>query len=370
MKEPKFPRNKYLDEGSKRILNETLLINQLEDIFHKFAKEGSEISDKKFKSLFNEIHGWALESVFNLIGVDTFFEEGEIKGLRDNIKKFIGKNPSLEKALKDSGIEFEEDIPFSKIKEFLASEEFRRITSNDESKVFITNFLTTVRKETYTRLAGKNKAIKEKVDTIYNILKKAFTSDNVEKVNSVLGSELYTRTISLVQNYSSLVKSFRTLSRNTGDKGRAHLNDLQDRYVTLYGHSEILIKLLYAMKQISVGKEVNAQSILSENVGNLINSLNKTFPGLINFDARIRNAHHSGGVRYRKNDSEIVFSTKNNPDLVLSREGFIRECKRAADTAFALIGIQQILFVFMFDTILNKIKQENKTNSQNIGKVP
>ena len=119
MKELKFPRNKYLDEGSKRILNDTLLINQLEDIFHKFTKEGSEISDKKFKRLLNEIHGWAVESIFNLIGEDTFVEETEIKGLRDTIRKLISQYPNLEKALKDGGIEFGKYIPPSKIKEFL-----------------------------------------------------------------------------------------------------------------------------------------------------------------------------------------------------------------------------------------------------------
>ena len=77
------------------------------------------MSDKKFNRLLNEIHGWAVESIFNLIGEDTFVEETEIKGLRDTIRKLISQYPNLEKALKDGGIEFGKYIPPSKIKEFL-----------------------------------------------------------------------------------------------------------------------------------------------------------------------------------------------------------------------------------------------------------
>jgi hypothetical protein len=121
------------------------------------------------------------------------------------------------------------------------SDKLREISTGKESIDFLTNILTGARERTYNLIAGKNKAIKDKVDTIYNICKRIFTSNNVEKVNKVFSSELYTRTISLIENYSSVLKSFRTLTRNTKNKDRAYLNSLRDQYFILFGDSEILL---------------------------------------------------------------------------------------------------------------------------------
>ena len=82
--------------------------------------------------------------------------------------------------------------------------------------------------------------------------------------------------------------------------------------------------------------------------------MNRAYPGLIDFDTRIRNAIHSGGVRYRNGDTEIVFSTKKNPDLVLEKEQFIKKCKKSSNTAFALFSIQHVIYLFMYDTMLDR----------------
>ena len=133
MKQPKFPRNKYLDEGSKKILNETFILDRLEGIFQKFVVEGTEMSDKNFQNLLSETYELALQITLNLTGENPLISHEEIELLRKRIKIFIQGNPGLTKLLKDNGIELDENISFSRIKEVLMSDKLREISTDKES---------------------------------------------------------------------------------------------------------------------------------------------------------------------------------------------------------------------------------------------
>jgi hypothetical protein len=82
MKQPKLPRNKYLDEGSKKILNETFILDRHESIFQKFVVEGTEMSDKNFQNLLSETYELALQITLNLTGENPLISHEEIEFLR------------------------------------------------------------------------------------------------------------------------------------------------------------------------------------------------------------------------------------------------------------------------------------------------
>ncbi len=364
MKPVKMPRNPYLDENSKKILNETFEFDQLEHIFSKFRKEGKEISDEHFEELVSEVYEWAISSLVNLTGEKELFEHSVDKMVLKKAKNLIEKNPLLKKLLLESGIEMGQKITFSRFKELVSSEKIKELSSNPDNQDLVYDFIRKARERNYTAIAGKNKIIRNKIDTIYNISSKTYTEEHVEQVNIVFSSELYNRIISSIQNYRTISDSLLALIKRTANQDRTYLNNLRSSYVLLYNESEIFIKLLFAMIKISRGEKVDPKIVLNDNVGNLIKSINSRFPELIELNPTIRNAaNHSSGVRYQKMDEEIVFSDKDKPPLILKKREFIRECKRAAYTAFSLLVIQQIQYIFAFDVMLDKFeKQRNSTS--------
>ena len=331
-----LPRNKYLDENSKKLLEEFFPLADLESFINDLFEDGKELTDEGLQKLLQRVYEFAFESTARITGDRQILTPEAKRTIHESLMKSIKSNPYINTILRESHIRPGQKISLSKIKESLDPDRMKEIGSKKENIEMIRRMFADARNNLYSTITGPTSLVKQKVDTIYEISKKIYSAETLEDANIVFSSELNNRIISTVQRAPSLIRAVKTLTKKTKFINRDVLVDLKLKYDQVYNESELLVKLLSAIIRISERRSINTNDILNDSMANHIDYINKRYPDLIGFKRIIRNASHTSGTFFLDFKNKIRF-LDNKEQLELSLEDFfcsLQECGRYHSCSF------------------------------------
>lgn len=352
MKDVKLPRNKYLSDESKKLLDEYFPFNEIEEMAKVFT--GKELTDENLEVLLDRIVHSSLKTTSNILGDPKLLTADGKKVLKESLEKIMRNSPEIRRILRENHIRTDRKISAKKLKDIFDKEKIRELAAKNENITFGKKILENARENLYKSITMEDKIIEEKVKMIYDICRKSYTPETVEQVNIIYGSELYNRIISIVQKSQSILRDLMKIKEGSDTVDRDYLVSLTEGYAHIYNETEILVKLLYAIILASEGGKIKVISILNGPVGRFINIINRKHPGLIEYVPTIRNSTHSAGITFKDHDEFVQFIDRSKK-IVLSRDEFIEASEKLANTAIALLSLTNIQFMIAFDIALEKM---------------
>ena len=358
-----FPKNKFLQPEAEAILNNVLQPDRFRELAGDFNKLREERSEYAMSQFVEKVLSFADSLSLSIFGKRFDFPRKRAKVMIISSLKVALVSPEVATLLDANKL----SVLFQKTKKYssrLSRRLSRRRLSKKaiklmESKQTALWVLTNIRKEWYEGITGPNPKVKEKVDSLYALTKEVFSSpSNIERMDVLYGSELYTRILSIAQGHQKILRAYSLLERKRKQINSTYVQELSRSYAELYDSSEILVKILFSYVLINDGKEPDLRTIQHQSASSCIDLVNKRLPGIFEGRALIRNAYaHPHNTTFNNIERTIALNDKSE-SAVLTFDEYVEETRRMADTFTGLLSITSLQLIYLLDLIIIRLKNE------------